>query len=100
MERGILLAVGLWLLAVNGLAFAAFGRDKRLAQRGERRIPEFRLLLYAALGGALGAWIGMRHFHHKTRKPLFRLLVPLLLLLHLALAGAAVWIRLHGIVQF
>ena len=57
--------------------------------RGARRIPEFRLLLWAALGGALGAWLGMRVFHHKTQKPLFRLLVPLLLLLHVGLGIAS-----------
>lgn len=82
-------ALGLYLAAVNLLAFRAFGRDKRLAQRGLRRVPEMRLLLYAALGGALGAWAGMRYFRHKTKKSLFRLLVPLLLLLHLALGMAA-----------
>ena len=89
MERGIVFAAGLYLLAVNLLAFCAFGRDKRLAQTGRRRVPEARLLLYAALGGALGALLGMRVFRHKTRKPLFRLLVPLLLLLHLALGVAS-----------
>ena len=88
MEKGIVFVLGLYLLAVNGLAFGAFGWDKRLAQRGLRRVPEARLLLYAALGGALGALLGMRYFHHKTRKPLFRILVPLLLLLHI---GVAVW---------
>ena len=85
MGRGILLTAGLYLLGVNLLAFFAFGRDKHLAQRGLRRIPEARLLLYAALGGSLGALLGMRRFHHKTKKPLFRFLVPLLLLLHIGL---------------
>ena len=89
MERDLLFAAALWLLTVNAVAFAAFGRDKRLARRGARRIPEFRLLLWAALGGALGAWLGMRVFHHKTQKPLFRLLVPLLLLLHVGLGIAS-----------
>ena len=88
MEKAIVFALAAYLLGINLLAFCAFGRDKRLAQRGLRRIPEMRLLLYAALGGALGAWLGMRVFRHKTRKPLFRLLVPLLLLLHL---GLGIW---------
>ena len=96
MGQGTYLFAALWLLAVNLLAFAAFGWDKRLAQRGGRRIPEFRLLLLAALGGAVGAWAGMAHFHHKTRKPLFRILVPLLLALHLALAAAVLWQNLRG----
>ena len=38
----------------------------------------------------------MAHFHHKTRKPLFRILVPLLLALHLALAAAVLWQNLRG----
>ena len=86
MARGIVYAAGLYLAGINLLAFCAFGWDKRLAQRGRRRVPEMRLLLYAALGGALGALLGMLRFRHKTRKPLFRILVPLLLLLHLSLA--------------
>ena len=88
MERGIVCALGLYLLGINLLTFFAFGRDKRLAQQGGSRIPEARLLLWAALGGALGARLGMHVFHHKTRKPLFRILVPLLLLLHI---GLAIW---------
>ena len=86
--KWIVLAV--YLLVMNAVAYAAFGRDKRLALEGAFRIPEARLLLYAALGGALGAWIGMRAFHHKTKKWKFRILVPVCLLLHLAL-GAGAW---------
>lgn len=86
MERGIVGALALVLLVMNLLAFAAFGRDKCRARQDRRRTPERRLLLYAALGGALGALVGMRVFHHKTRKLRFRLLVPLFLLLHLGLA--------------
>ena len=80
----------LYLLLSNLITCLTFGRDKRLARSGGRRVPEFRLLLLAALGGAAGAWLGMRRFHHKTQKPLFRILVPLLLLLQLALPVAAV----------
>lgn len=88
----ILFVLAAYLLVVNLLAFCAFGRDKRLALQGRHRVPEARLLLYAALGGALGAWLGMRRFHHKTRKWRFRLLVPLFFLLHLALAVLVIWL--------
>lgn len=86
----------LYLLSVNLLTLFLFHRDKRLAQLGGRRIPEFRLLLFAALGGAAGAWVGMRVFRHKTRKPLFTILVPLLFFLQLALGIMALLQRLPG----
>lgn len=80
----------LYLLLINLITYLTFGHDKRQARMGGRRVPEFRLLLLAALGGAAGAWLGMRRFRHKTQKPMFRILVPLLLLLQLALPVAAV----------
>ena len=72
------MAVLLYLLLINGAAFAAYGLDKRAARLDQWRISEKTLLLLAALGGSLGAALGMRIFHHKTRKPLFRV-IPILL---------------------
>lgn len=57
-----------WLLAVNGVAFAAYGWDKRAASKQARRMPEAVLLGLAALGGTVGTLAGMAHFRHKTRK--------------------------------
>ena len=36
------------------------------------RVPENVLLLFAALGGFVGAALGMLIFRHKTRKPEFQ----------------------------
>ena len=73
------------LLLVNIVAFAAYGIDKRKAQKGKWRIPESTLLLLAFFGGAIGALMGMRVFHHKTKHWKFKILVPLFLVLQLAL---------------
>jgi uncharacterized membrane protein YsdA (DUF1294 family) len=54
--------------------------DKLLAPSAMRRVPEYVLLLLAFAGGATGAYISMRFFRHKTRKPLFYVLVPLMML--------------------
>lgn len=62
-----LLAI-IWIIAINLIAFAAFGIDKQRARNSERRIPERDLLGLAALGGTIGAWLGRRVFRHKTRK--------------------------------
>ena len=75
------------LLLVNIVAFAAYGIDKRKAQKGKWRIPESTLLLLALFGGAIGALLGMRMFHHKTKHRKFKILVPLFLVLQLAVAG-------------
>lgn len=80
--------VAVYLAGVNALAFAAFGADKGRARRGEWRISESALMLLAAAGGSLGALAGMRAFHHKTRKPIFRIGVPALLAIHLAVCLA------------
>ena len=75
------------LLLVNIVAIAAYGIDKRKAQKGKWRIPESTLLLLAFFGGAPGALMGMRAFRHKTKHRKFKILVPLFLVLQIALAG-------------
>ena len=74
------------LLLMNLLAFILYGVDKRKAQRGAWRIPEATLLLVAFLGGSVGAFLGMEIFRHKTKHAKFKILVPLFLVLHIALA--------------
>lgn len=82
----------IWLGTLSALAFCLFGWDKLLAKTHRRRVPEAALLGCALLGGCAGAALGMAAFHHKTRKPLFRLLVPLGLCAHAALLAWA-WTR-------
>lgn len=72
-------------LLLNVVAFACYALDKYRARRAKRRIPEATLLLLAFIGGALGAWIAMYMFRHKTRHLRFVLLVPVLFLMHIAL---------------
>ncbi len=80
-------------VAVNLTAFILFGVDKRRARRHMRRIPESTLMGVSALGGALGALLGMRVFHHKTRHRKFTIGVPLLLIFHAALAALLLYLR-------
>jgi uncharacterized membrane protein YsdA (DUF1294 family) len=58
-------------IAMNFLAFAAFGIDKAKAEAGRRRISEGTLLMLALLGGSPGAYAGRAAFRHKTRKQPF-----------------------------
>lgn len=84
----------IYLIVINIMAFLAYGIDKQRAKRDVWRIPEAILLLLAFLGGALGAFVGMRVFRHKTKHRKFRFLVPLLLVLWIvitAIFGAATY---------
>lgn len=62
------------LLALLNLAtLAIYGFDKwRSRREGARRVPERTLLWLVFFGGALGAWLGMQWFRHKTQKQPFR----------------------------
>ena len=76
-----------YLLAVNLVTFAVFGWDKLMAKWQKRRVPEKTLFLLAGLLGSVGAWLGMQIFRHKTKHAKFKLLVPVLMAVHLALLG-------------
>ena len=70
----------IYLLAINVLAFAVYGWDKA------RSVPEKTLFLLAILGSSVGAILGMRVWHHKTRHWYFKYGLPAILLAQLALA--------------
>ncbi len=61
----------LLFLLINAVTVAAFALDKRRSLARAWRIPESRLLWFAALGGSPGAFWARRRFRHKTRKQPF-----------------------------
>lgn len=78
-----------WLAVINLLTFIVYGADKRRARKGKWRVPEKTLFLLPLLGGSIGALLGMRVFHHKTKHWYFVWGIPAILLVQIALA---VWI--------
>ena len=66
-----------YLVVINLIAFVLYGIDKKRAIRNEHRIRESVLLWIARLGGAIGSWLGIKSFHHKTKHTKFRVIVPL-----------------------
>lgn len=89
------LAAGYWA-AVNLTGFLLFGWDKRCALRGSRRVPERRLLLLAALGGAPAMLLGRSMLRHKTRKQPFRTHLNTIMCIQLLVATGAVLVVLAG----
>ena len=74
-----------YIAIINLCAFIAFGIDKLKARRGSWRTPEATLLTLAAIGGSLGAFLGMNVWRHKTQHKKFTIIIPLLIAIHIAL---------------
>lgn len=81
----------IYLCLINIVAFFAMGLDKSYAKRGKWRIPENTLFLFVLIGGSVGGILGMFLFRHKTRKLLFRIGFPLILLVQVAAAFFATY---------
>ena len=74
-----------YLLAVNIATFLLYGVDKYKAKKGRWRISEATLLTMAAIGGSIGAWAGMRLWHHKTMHKKFKYGIPVIIIMQIAL---------------
>ena len=83
--------LAIWLVLINLVTFFVFGMDKLKAKRKEkresvRRVPEKTLFLLAAIGGSVGALLGMKVWHHKTLHKTFKYGIPAILILPLRVA--------------
>lgn len=78
----------IYFVIINLLAFCMYGIDKQKAVRGKWRIPEKTLLFLAVIGGSVGAFFGIRLFHHKTKHPKFYIGVPLIFVVQAVVAAA------------
>ena len=81
-----------YLLAINALSFILFGLDKYKAKKGKWRISEATLLMMAVIGGSIGAWTGMRLWHHKTMHKKFKYGIPIIIIMQVSLV-----VYLHSI---
>lgn len=90
-HKAFLVFVVYHLACINFVTFWAYGTDKRAAQRGDWRIPEVQLHTLEFLGGWIGAFIGQKFFHHKSKKRSYLVMFWLMLFLQ----GAAVYIILR-----
>lgn len=76
----------LYLAAMNIAAFTVMCVDKRRAIRHRWRVPERVLFLLSALGGSIGALLGMWLIRHKTKHWYFVVGMPAILVIHIVIA--------------
>ena len=80
----------IYLAAINVVTFFMYGVDKWKAKRSKWRVSETALIWMAVLGGSIGAWLGMKVWHHKTQHAKFKYGLPLILLMQIA-AAVGIW---------
>ena len=74
-----------YLPVINAVTFLLYGIDKYKAKKGQWRISEATLLTKAAIGGSIGAWAGMRLWHHKTMHKKFKHGIPVIMIMQVCL---------------
>jgi uncharacterized membrane protein YsdA (DUF1294 family) len=76
------------VLTLNVITFFVYGIDKWKAKKGKWRISEATLLILAIIGGSIGAWLGIKVWHHKTMHKKFKYGVPAIIALQLIAVAA------------
>ena len=86
-ELSLLHIVLIYLVIINVVTFFMYGIDKWKAKKSKWRIRETALLGLAVLGGSIGAWLGMKVWHHKTMHKKFKFGVPAIIIIQLLIIG-------------
>ena len=76
-----------YLIVINIVTFLVYGIDKWKAKQGSWRTSEATLLMLAVIGGSIGALLGMKVWHHKTKHKKFKYGLPLILIIQIILIG-------------
>ena len=82
-DLNILHIVLIYFTVINVVTFFMYGIDKWKAKKAKWRIRETTLLGLAVLGGSVGAWLGMKVWHHKTQHKKFKYGVPAIIIIQL-----------------
>lgn len=86
----LLIKAMLWYYVIVSIVLLILmGIDKVRARRNEWRITEATLIITALLGGGIGGLLGMKLFHHKTRKWYFYVMFTVGIVVHSILLWCA-----------
>ena len=83
----------LLLTGTGVVTFLLYGFDKMQAKRDGGRVPEVILHLLVLAGGFFGGWAARLIFRHKTRKPVFLVILILATVAHCLYAFGVVTIE-------
>jgi len=87
-----------YVIAINAVTAFLFWTDKRAAIANDSRVPEADLLFCAFIGGSLGAYWSGAKFRHKTKKQPFSSILLAIQIVHLGLAGGALFLWFDALI--
>ena len=79
------LIILIYITVINIIGFVMCRVDKKRAKKGDWRISEKSFFMTAAFGGALGVYLGMYFFRHKTKHWYFVIGIPVILIVEIIL---------------
>ena len=89
----------IYLAAINVVTFFLYGIDKLKAKRSKWRVKEATLIWMSVFGGSIGAWLGMKVWHHKTQHKKFKYGIPLILFAQIALVLLILYLHVNFLCQ-
>ena len=72
-----------YFLFINLIGIFVMYSDKKKSRKGKWRTPENNIFAIAIAYGALGIFMGMRLFRHKTKHNKFVIGIPLILIVEI-----------------
>lgn len=90
MDKSAYLLIFFAVMGFIGFIMTVY--DKSAAQKKKRRISERALMLEAFFGGAVIMYITMHLIRHKTQHKKFMIGLPIIIILHIAVIIATVFI--------
>ena len=87
-----------YAIMINTVTAFLFWTDKRAAIANDSRVPELKLLFCASIGGSVGVHWARAKFRHKTKKQPFSLILLAIQIVHLGLAGGALFLWIDALI--
>ena len=83
-----------YVIIINVIAYVVMWYDKYQAINKRPRISENKLMLLAVFLGSIGIFAGMKApIYHKAAKPLFKIGIPLLIVLNVVVVYFVIFFR-------
>ena len=73
----------IYYIIINLIGFLVMYIDKKKAKKGSYRIREKTIFLISLLLGAIGVYIGMYKFRHKTKHTSFTVGIPICIVINI-----------------